>query len=333
MHDKPLLGKKILFFCPAFFGYELKIRDKMIDLGADVSYYNERPIEKNYQKALLKINPNILSRQTEDYFFNILNEVKNIAFDYVFFLKCEMPTEHILEAYRLAFPKSIFTLYMWDSLSNVVDIRKKLPYFDKVYSFDLADSKSHKDIFFRPLFFADDFKRTFDSKVTYRYDVSFLGTIHSDRYKIIKQVQAFLEANRKSYYFFNFLQSRFMYSFYCLTKAEFRGTKASDFDFIKLSSSDIAEIVDESKAVLDIQHPKQTGLTMRTIEMIGMNKKIITTNAAIKEYDFYNPTNICVIGRDDITIDPEFFETTYEPLSTEIYDKYSLRQWVLDVLK
>lgn len=102
--------------------------------------------------------------------------------------------------------------------------------------------------------------------------------------------------------------------------------------FEKKDSSEIADIVNQSKSVLDIQHPNQTGLTMRTIEMIGMNKKLITTNASIVNYDFYNKKNILIIDRDNPQIDVSFFSTPYEKLNPEIYQKYSLSSWILDVL-
>ncbi|HFR3278101.1 TPA: capsular biosynthesis protein CpsH, partial [Streptococcus suis] len=102
--------------------------------------------------------------------------------------------------------------------------------------------------------------------------------------------------------------------------------------FDHLSSKEIADIINETEVVLDIQHPKQSGLTMRTIEMIGMNKKIITTNPMIRQYDFYNPNNILIIDRFDVEIDLSFFESPYQELQTEIYEKYSLEQWILDIL-
>ncbi|MTD01286.1 hypothetical protein GKS16_03215 [Streptococcus uberis] len=71
---------------------------------------------------------------------------------------------------------------------------------------------------------------------------------------------------------------------------------------------------------------------MRTIEMLGMNKKIITTNSDIKNYDFYHPNNISIINRDSIEIDPNFLNSEYEPIDKEVYDKYSLKNWILDSL-
>ena len=66
--------------------------------------------------------------------------------------------------------------------------------------------------------------------------------------------------------------------------------------------------------------------------MIGMNKKLITTNAHIKNYEFYNSNNISVIDRNHVEIDIKFFDSDYEPLLPGIYEKYSLETWIKEVL-
>ena len=77
-------GKKILFFSPAFFGYEQKIKKKMQDLGAEVDYYDERPFSSSWQKALIKIDPYIFKKKTEGYYKQILEQIKDKNYDYVF---------------------------------------------------------------------------------------------------------------------------------------------------------------------------------------------------------------------------------------------------------
>ena len=72
---------------------------------------------------------------------------------------------------------------------------------------------------------------------------------------------------------------------------------------------------------------------MRSIEILGLKRKFITTNEDIVNYDFYNPRNILVIKRDDPQLDMDFFYTPYEELSEEVYKKYSLENWILEVLK
>ena len=128
------------------------------------------------------------------------------------------------------------------------------------------------------------------------------------------------------------MQSSFIYKFYKITKPEFRDAPKNTFSFDKMSAKDISKIVDESRIILDVQHPKQTGLTMRTIEMVGMNKKLITTNESIKKYDFYNTNNIAVVNRKNVEISAEFLNAPYEPLSPELYEKYSLKNWIFEVL-
>lgn len=38
-------GKAILLFAPSFFGYEKSIQKRLIELGANVDFFDERPAE------------------------------------------------------------------------------------------------------------------------------------------------------------------------------------------------------------------------------------------------------------------------------------------------
>ena len=325
-------GKKILFIAPAFFGYEIKIADKMVALGAKVDFYDERSITKSYEKALLKINPQIFRKKTIKYYNQILEKKDGVDYDYVFVIKCEMMPIDIIEKMKNQFSKAIFCLYLYDSLNNIKGIKKKLRYFDRVLSFDLEDTKKDSKMIFRPLFFVDEYKKVFNNQKKYKFDVSFIGTIHSDRYKVIKAIKELSNKNNHQYYFYCYLQSKFIYYLYKFTKSEFRGVTKSEFRFDKIVSSDIAEVIDQTKVVLDVQHPKQTGLTMRTIEMIGMHKKLITTNPSITKYDFYNPDNIAVIDRNMVRIPEGFLDKPYKEIEKDIYNNYSLENWIIDVL-
>ena len=63
-----------------------------------------------------------------------------------------------------------------------------------------------------------------------------------------------------------------------------------------------------------------------------MNQKIITTSQSIKNYDFYNENMVHVIDRKNIKLpEIDFFK------SSNIYDenirkKYSIAQWVKNLL-
>lgn len=304
----------------------------MQELGAEVDFFDERSVTSASERALLKINPYIFERKSRKYYEDIL-EKEQKRYDYVFIIKADMIPGKSLQKIRTKYADAKLCLYLYDSIKNIPGILKKLPYFDVKYSFDLNDCSLYPELKLRPLFYADEFRREKGEEESYQYDISFCGTIHSDRYKIIRKIEDICKKKAYKMYWFGYLQSKFMYYYYKVTKPEFRNTSISTFTYTKLNSSNIANIVNNSKVVLDIQHPRQTGLTMRTIEMVGMKKKIITTNKEIKKYDFYKPENICVIDRDNITIPDEFLNIPYQTLDKETYEKYSLDQWVLDVLE
>lgn len=61
-------------------------------------------------------------------------------------------------------------------------------------------------------------------------------------------------------------------------------------------------------------------------------KKLITTNKDVITYDFYRPENIYVyddkIGFNFKSI---FFTKEYRKLPKEVYDKYSLKNWLKEI--
>lgn len=327
-----LENKKILFISPAFFGYENKIVEKMEELGAKVDFFDERPFTDSFSKAILKISPKFFFLKTKKYYDQIINNKSSLSYDFVFVVKCEMMTVEIIKKLRRKFPQAVFCLYLWDSLANIKGVSKKIDYFDRVLSFDMNDTDRNANIKFRPLFFTDDYKKKYNDLIDFEYDFSFIGTIHSDRYKIIKAISKHADENNQKYFLYCYLQSKLIYYFYKILKKEFHGERINNFKFKKIDSSIISDVVEHSRSILDIQHPRQTGLTMRTIEMLGMHKKLITTNQSIKKYDFYNPDNIVVIDRNKILIPKDFLNKPHIEVDQSVYDKYSLKNWVIDVL-
>lgn len=71
---------------------------------------------------------------------------------------------------------------------------------------------------------------------------------------------------------------------------------------------------------------------MRIIEMIGMKKKIITTNKDIVNYDFYDSRNIFVLDRNDLNISLGAFSNRYFDVDDSVYNRYSLESWIYEVL-
>ncbi len=89
----------------------------------------------------------------------------------------------------------------------------------------------------------------------------------------------------------------------------------------------ILELLMNSKAILEIVNDNQTGLTLRSLEALFFEKKLITDNANIVNFDFYNKNNIFIYGIDDISNLRTFIDTPYKKMKPELIDKYSFRNW------
>ena len=61
-------------------------------------------------------------------------------------------------------------------------------------------------------------------------------------------------------------------------------------------------------------------------------KKLITTNEDVVNYDFYRPENIYVY-KGKIDLGDIFFEEDYKEVDQEIYEKYSLRSWLKEIVE
>jgi hypothetical protein len=332
--SKPLAGKKILFFAPKFFGYDLAIAQKMVELGADVRQFDERPKNNFLTKALIRIDRNIIKQTIIKYYKEILNSTQNEKFDFVFVVNLEAMTPEIVELLRKQQPQAKFILYMWDSIKNKKSAQLAFKLFDWCYSFDKNDSKTLPNVGFRPLFFIDEFdSRKWGQSISNTYDLCFIGTVHSDRYNLVNSIKKQAENLGLKTYFYLYFHNKILFFYKKIRDIKFYNARFREFQFKPILARDLAQKIKESGAVLDIQHPNQTGLTMRTLEMLGSSKKIVTTNKHIVEYDFFNLHNVAVIDRENPIINVSFFKTDFVEVDDLIRDKYALRGWILEIFK
>lgn len=325
-----LKDKKILFFAPDFFGYDLDIKKELENRGAIVHLYNERPSTNFLIKSIIRLKPNILSRYSCNYYKKIIDRNAGINYDYIFILKGEVITRNIVSELKDKFPNAKFILYLWDSLKNYESTYSTLDLFDKVSTFDKDDAEQNKNLHFRPLFYTD---APDPNKIAgIKYDILFIGTLHSDRWLFLNKIKKDAQSKNLRVFYYLYFYNPLLFFIRKIIDKKMRTIRMKDVSFSSLSKTQINQLMDSSAAIIDIQHPKQTGLTMRTIEVLGARKKLITTNESIVAYDFYNPANIYIVDRTRPAIPTEFLTIPYCELSPSIYYKYSIAGWVDDVL-
>ena len=321
-----LKGKRILFFSTFFFGYETFIKSTLEGMGAIVDSYNERPDETVITKAMIRINRDIIAKKVDTYHRKIFLETKHIPYDFVFFIRCEAFSRDSISRLRQYHPRAIFISYFWDSTLNSKNIVRVYDLFDKSFSFDKHDCEKY-GMNFLPLFYIDDYAKV-TKPLEYLYKTLFIGTLHSDRYRTVKKIIATPSLEKHNNFTWFYLSSKLLLYKMKWTDKSLSITKPQDIVYKKLGLSDILILFEKSEIIIDIQHPNQTGLTMRTFEAMGARRKLITTNADIINYDFYNSNNILCVNREDIDVPEDFINSPCVEIKNEIYKSYSLSSWL-----
>ncbi len=327
-----LQGKRILFFSARAFDIPENIKTALEKQGAEVDYYDERPANTFCVKALIRINRNLLARYIDRYHGRIIDQTARKRYDYVFFVKGESVSRKSLDRLKSLHPDARFVIYHWDSIANNKNALNLLPCFDRVLSFDRSDCE-RLGMTFLPLFYMPEYASVAVRPPEYKYDLMFVGTMHSDRYRIVEEVRKQIQkAGGKSFLYF-FFQSKVLFYKMKMQQKCMRKVTSDQVHFKALTKRQLLELYAESRIVVDIQHPKQTGLTMRCMETLGAKRKLITTNGRIKEYDFYDPDNILVIDRAHPVIPQAFLQSEYKAIPEMVYRKYALENWLRTVFQ
>ncbi|MGJ1271447.1 MULTISPECIES: hypothetical protein [Sphingobacterium] len=329
MITNQLKNKKILFLCVRTFGLENQIIAKLKSYGADVVFYDERIKDTNLTKAIIRVKKSLYKSKIERYYKRILLETKDIDFSYLLVVRGEVVPVFFLEEFKKQHPSCCLIFYNWDSFRNTPNTSNHLHLYDRKFSFDPGDAKKF-GINFRPLYFIDSYSQISGS-VSKRYDLLFLGTAHSDRYVISSQIKEYFENHGRSAFCYYFMHSKWVYHFKRLFDKTFKNFDIKKISFKSLTIHEMLSLYEQSNVILDINHPMQKGLTMRTFESIGAQKKLITTNSEIVKFDFFNSDNIFVLDRDNINVDLEWLDKPYQPIDREIYHRLSISGWLYNL--
>jgi hypothetical protein len=312
---------KVLFFCQDYLGIHKVIEKGIIEftgfevktiLFNDYKYKNKSEKILNFiSKSIFNIN---LKKKWASKFY--ANQIKPTdQFDYVLIISPDYLLNNELEYITSKAKKSI--VYYWDSFKLIGRYERTLPFFDIKFSFEPKDVEKYNMQLLTNFYF--------DTQSSNKniIDAYYIGNFDK-RLSTIEKITSLLINNGLKPEIFIKVKSN--------TKTE-NYSKNIKFitEFIPFEENQ--KRMKESKIILDIHKEIQNGLTFRVFEAIGLNKKLITTNKDIINYDFYNPNNIFVWNENVTEIPKDFLEKEYEKLPDDIYNKYSLENWVKTILK
>lgn len=97
----------------------------------------------------------------------------------------------------------------------------------------------------------------------------------------------------------------------------------------EVSYKNLCQLNKRTSAILDVVQDGQTGLTLRIMEGLLFDKKIVTTNAAIRtDKDFKDNPNIYVITKDNIKELYTFLKKPMVEYPNDLKAKYSFTSWL-----
>ena len=297
-------GERILFLSPAFFGYENLILDKLREMGAYVELIILHPGENLHSQIKSKLHSGI---------FNCL-----------FVIKGEYLSREDLENIQNSkCDRKI--LYLYDSIKRYPITTEYFPYFNKIYTFEKEDAEKY-GLDSRPLFYSNTYVGL--DKTDIQYDIASISSFYFERFEIFKKLRIEypkLKLKLKLYSSVrDIIKNRWKYVI----------QNPNLFLYKKLSQSDVAMLLASSNCILDIQNNKQNGLTIRTIETLALQRKLITTNKTVAKYDFYNPKNILIINDNkNLSSISSFINIPYEPVDSSIIYKYSLSSFLFEIFE
>lgn len=312
-------GCRILLIGIGFYDYEHSIATRLRERGAELVVFQDQPPElQSGLSRFIQRNANAVLATHEQ---RILDAART-PFDQVLVIKAVGLRMKFLKRLRQSLSHCEFILYQWDSLARLEGIEERLPLFDRVLTFDRKDSQARPEMAFRPLFFRN--LSTLAKTTPPDIDVVFVGWLHSDRLKLLRRMQA--DAKVLDLTTFVYLYTGWL----TWLKLVMRG-QARDVHPRALSYQRLQRFSQRARCIYDLPHSLQNGLTMRTIETLGIHKKLITTAQDVVHYDFYNESNVRVITLPETGLDRNFIKSKPESIDPGVLRRYSLDTWLDDV--
>lgn len=338
--------KNILLFCANFYGYDKAIKNCLIKLGAGNVILKDNIVfdddSRDVYSKKKKIKNLFIKPEKRDLWTNeLLKEVSGLNIDVLFCIQYTPFSKWFIDRLKELNPDVRTLLFLWDDIATYPKFKDYYEKFDKVYSFDKTDCIKNGKFMYLPDFYLNDTESK-DNNI--KYDICFIGSLNNrgvKRVKFLKELETFCKynnlrpylhlryypnpghmniikwilANKETKKLFNYLNS------------------AEKYDFMKdknIPLSDVENIQNNSKCLVDINYGNRSGYTLNVISAIAKGKKLITTNKNIVNENFYNPNNIYVVDIDNPVFSMDFLmsETVHVDISYLRIDN-----WLMEIFK
>lgn len=348
-YEDNITGKRILLVCQEFFGYEKKMQETLLAMGAkevywqDVKWFLGSFRDKITWKSpyyYLK-NPHGRSKWTEANFqklgnkvFDVLLCIENVPFK-KWYIKC----------LTLRNPQMKTVLFLWDTLKEQGwGFKDYYPLFDRIYSFDRDDCQKYGFEYF-PDFYIEDNKQK-DLLQNEYYDLAFVSKCNATstmfRGELLAKIDDFcIENGLKTFFHLRYFAQqkkcnpikKLIQKIFSSNRKYYRIIKSLEerqwLQSYDLPLDLVEEAYNKSKVILDLNYHNRQGMTLNCIASIAKGKKLITANKRISEESFYDPNNILIIEETNPILSVDFFKS--KPSKIDI-SELRLDNWLRHII-
>ena len=241
---------------------------------------------------------------------NITSNDKILFWDYYYY----HDIKYILK--KSCIPASSTYLWIWNTINSVhlqtLDLIKQTGI--NIYTFDPQDSVKYKLNLTNQVHYKENL-----NKKEIRYDFFFIG-MDKGRSKMLNDLALLLD------------EKGFNYKFIIVKSENDNNNKFDKIEYIDhaIPYIDILNFISESRIVVDITQCNQTGITLRTLEALFYEKKLLTNNPHIKQMDIYNPNNILFMDTNNDYKEEldSFINTKINTYKSETLSKYQIEEWI-----
>lgn len=267
------------------------------------SFFVKNFLRQRHYKKVLNF------RQSESRIKAQLQDIDQV--DYIFIIRPEVYPFDFLKELKKKGKKMIG--YQWNGLKRYPDTIKYIPLFDRFFVFDGEDLDTPcvlPTTNFYPTTIPVDHS-------VERTDVFYTGSFYRKR---MVQLCDLIEKCRAlglnvHYHLFASRKKRFVPCNLTLTSKVLNYERNIQYTY-------------NTKVLLDLKVVEHEGLSFRILEAVGFEKKLITTNSRVRDYDFFHPNNILIWTGQSKEELAEFIKKPYVPISASIKMKYSFKNWI-----
>ncbi|MCI6556932.1 hypothetical protein [Schaalia hyovaginalis] len=318
--------KSVLLLAPPFFDYYRDIVEELNRRGYRVDYRSDRPVNTVLFKSVSRMSYRIVDAYISAYIDGLVELAEYTRPDIVLFVGgMSFPFSHDQFA-RLKKAASFarFIAYFWDSIGNCQRILENLNNFDRILSFEKSDCDEY-GLLYLPLFCSSEYRTVATSgDRSKRLAACFVGSVHQiEKFERVDAMVRDLRQAGLEVFTHYYMPSR---SVAALRRLRHPIYRSADLRFKPMMRQSILELYSEATAVIDSPQQNQEGFTMRSIEALMAGRRLLTTNAAIRDSVLYESGNVA-IWTGPGSVDPTFFRAPANPIPEKVINQFSLKCW------